>query len=68
MSDTAVAVIVAARHDPAQIGKRSPRLRARVRQPQVQFVMSGQRIEQLDIGGGQPGVAEQRQPGGQRGR
>ena len=63
--DAAMALVVASGHDPAQIGQRRPRLRARVRQPQVQFVMGAQRLQQFDIGGRQPGVAEQRQPRGQ---
>ena len=35
---------------------------ARVRQPQVQVVVGGQGVEQLDLGDRQAGVAEQRQP------
>ena len=31
-------------------------------QPQVQVVVGGQRLDQLDLGEGQPGVSEQRQP------
>ncbi len=33
-----------------------------MRQPQVQFVVGGQRLEQFDVRAGQPGVSEQRQP------
>ena len=40
---------------------------AGVRQPQVHVVVGGQRVEQLDLGDGQPGVAEQREPLGQVG-
>ena len=39
-----------------------------MRQPQVQVVVGGQRIQQFDLGAGQPGVAEQREPLRQVGR
>ena len=42
--------------------ERLPQVVAGVRQPQVEVVVGGQGVEQLDLGGGQPGVPEQRQP------
>ena len=57
-----------ARHRAADAGERLPQRVAGVRQPQVQVVMGGQRVEQLDVGARQPGVPEQRQPRRQVGR
>ena len=52
----------------AQSGQRTPQVVAGMRQPQVQVVVGGQRVEQFDLGDRQPGVAEQRQPRRQVGR
>ncbi|CFS10451.1 hypothetical protein BN1213_03750 [Mycobacterium tuberculosis] len=50
-----------------EAGQRPPQLVAGVRQPQVQVVVDGQRIQQLHVGAGQAGVAEQRKPSRQVG-
>ena len=47
------------------VGQRAPQAVAGVRQPQVQVVAGGQRLQQLDVGGGQAGVPEKRYPLGQ---
>ena len=62
MADRAVTGVVAARNRAAHAGERSPQVVAGVRQPQVKIVVGGQRPDQLDLGGRQPGVPEQRQP------
>ena len=62
VADLAVAGVVAAGDRAVHAGERSPQVVAGVRQPQVQVVVGGQRLEQLDLGAGQPGVTEQRQP------
>ncbi len=67
MSDLAVAGVVAAGDLAVDVGEGSPEAVAGVRQPQVKVVMGRQRVEQFDLGAGQPGVAEQRQPLGQVG-
>ena len=65
--DLAVAGVVAAGDLAVHVGERLPQVVAGVRQPQVKVVVGGQRVEQFDLGAGQPGVPEQRQPLGQVG-
>ena len=60
MPDLAVAGVVAAGDLAVDVGERLPQVVAGVRQPQVQVVVGGQRVEQFDLGAGQPGVTEQR--------
>ena len=67
MPDLAVAGVVAAGDLAVDVGEGLPQVVAGVRQPQVKVVMGGQRVEQFDLGAGQPGVAEQRDPLGQVG-
>ena len=68
MADPAVAGVVAAGDRAVQVAERSPQVVAGMGQPQVQVVVGGQRLDQLDLGDGQPGVSEQRQPLRQVGR
>ena len=65
MAEQTVALVGTSGDHSAQLGQRRPHLRTGVRQPQVQVVMGGDGVEQLDVGGGQSGVAEQGQPGRQ---
>ena len=53
---------------PATSASCLPQVVAGVRQPQVKVVVGGQRVEQFDLGGRQPGVAEEREPLRQVGR
>ncbi len=68
MADLAVAGVAAAGDLAVHVGERLPQPVAGVRQPQVQIVVGGQRVEEFDLGARQPGVAEQRQPLRQIGR
>ena len=66
--DPAVAGVLASGDLAMDAGEGLPQGVARVRQPQVKVVVGGKRVEQFDLGAGQPGVAEQRDPLGQVGR
>ncbi len=57
--DNAVAGVLPARDRLVDVLKGLPERLAGVRQPQVQVVVGGQRAEQFDLGGRQPGVPEQ---------
>ena len=59
--------VVLARHGLVDVGERLPQVVARVRQPQVQVVVGGQRLEQFDVGGWQV-QPEHAKPLGQVGR
>ena len=54
--------VVLARHRTADAGQRVPQLRRRLRQPEVDVAELAERLQQLDLGDRQPGVAEQREP------
>ena len=60
-----MAGVVPARHHTGDLGQSIPQRTARMRQPQMQVVVHGQRLEQFQVGAGQSGVTEQRHPGGQ---
>src|SRR5207248_10664902 len=61
VDDVAVAGVVTA-GDRAVVGSQfSPQVVAGVRQPYVEVVVGGQRREELDLGGRQPGMTEERQ-------
>ena len=62
MLDPAMAVVVAACDPLAQIGQPGPQHRAGMRQPEVDLMVGRECVEQFDVGGRQPGVAEQRYP------
>ncbi|PQM44077.1 hypothetical protein C1Y40_05764 [Mycobacterium talmoniae] len=52
------AVVGDAGHRAVAVLQRPPQRIGGVRQPQVQLVVGGQRLQQLDVGAGQPGVPE----------
>ena len=67
MTDLTVTGVVAAGDLAVRAGERLPQRVAGVRQPQVEVVVGRQRVEQFDLGPGQPRVAEEGDPLGQVG-
>ena len=61
VSDVAMAGVVAAGDSAVLARELLPQVVAGVRQPEVEIVVCGQGIEQLDLGGGQSGMPEQGQ-------
>ncbi len=67
MAHHGVGGVVGARDDAVRPGGTEclPQGRRGLRQPEVHVAVPGQRAEQLDLGDGDPGVAEEREPGRQ---
>ena len=60
--DLLVGAVVASRDRPGRAGERVPQGARRVRQPEVHVAVRAQRVEQLDLGHGDPGVPEEGEP------
>ena len=65
MADPLCGGVVGPRHGAADVGQVLPELRRRLWQPDMDVAMVAERAQQLDLGDGESGVAEQRQPGRQ---
>ena len=66
MADPVGGVVVGRATTPAEAGERVPERGRGLRQPEVDVAVVAERGQQLDLGDRQPGVAEQREPAGQR--
>ena len=67
MAHPVLRLVPGARHGSAEVREHGPQRGRGVRQPEVDLVVLPEGGEQLDLGGGDPGVPEQREPFGEVG-